>query len=226
MDGPHWSVWHGVPTWENWDTVAQALRNSRRETRLLPRGARALGRFLFTWDTDLWTHGSNIVFSVSRNDLNWTTDIVDLTGTCWDPPWRSWVGHPCSLYRSLESLPGSSTISANLAIVKLALRVKMVAAGKLRRSHRSGPGNWSRRIRGAYQRCPVTGVGSCWSESTTIARRSHPRLRLCHTTWAGISTIGFTVISTSRSSRYLSHYKLPSGSVFGCWGNRAYLRRS
>jgi hypothetical protein len=42
-DGPQWSVWHGVPTWEYWDTVAQALWNSRRVTRSPPCGARALG---------------------------------------------------------------------------------------------------------------------------------------------------------------------------------------
>jgi hypothetical protein len=66
------------------------------------------------------------------------------------------------------------------------------------------------------KRCRVIGMGLCWSESTTIAWQSHLRVRFRSTTWAGITATGFTVSSTSRSSRYLAHYKLPSGSMFGC----------
>jgi hypothetical protein len=211
---PIYVTWHACM--ENWDTITRASG-----TAFVWRV-----RFPFTWDTDLWIHGSSTVFSVSHNVLNWTTDIIDLTGTCWDPPWPSWVKLPCSLYRPPEPLPGPSTISANLAIAELALRVTRAAAGKLHRSRQSGLDNWSERIRGAYQRCPVTGVGSCWSETMTIAQRSHLRLRSRRTAWAGITATEFTVSSTSRSSRYLAHYKLPSGSVFGCWGNRVYLRQS
>jgi hypothetical protein len=103
-----------------WHCRADPAEQPHRVTRSLPRGTEAQGRFPFTWDTDLWTHGSSTVFPSSRNDLNWTTDIADLAETCWDPLWPSWVGLPCSLYRPPESLSGPSTILVNLAIAERA----------------------------------------------------------------------------------------------------------